>query len=834
MFIHEENPNELSQISLNQSFGRVSLSRSSIVEDLRETSSPRSSVEPINIDLNAVFYSYLKQLKISSKDSSVIEQALSSLLSVRRHTDYARTLETILKPLYISFTREIHLFQAMIAITRLSIAKSMLLAKKFDMDTEWKTLENNLTQEYLEGINTPINDIQTFVSNFIESYGCSRFSGDISAYVITYFKFRAEQEGLVLALSNLAQHLVAITISDSFIDDRLCERDCFIELELAKFLENRKYFSLSTREDHEREKLKEDLKAYLGLSLIDLDIEHDLEKKDLAGKKLYLKSIEKELLELDAAFAVYKEPSLEVDYARYALTNAIQKMQPEYDVVLPNVDRLTDTKIKLYNSKDNSQNALFFIIQCRNETFFEKILEYATFHKEQHDLVRATLDQGLDDHDLCWLAARQNCFLFNLNDVAKIQNGISTGLVDYQDSESDSRKPFHFFDKNHHFIIPDRCIAVADRELLRGIFDNYKSYDNVGLFASIFRTLLNKAEALDDPDLIIDIATYIELNLKENFFTEEKLKEHVGPNTLAYLISNDGLCDHELLRKELKHRYVKGPQQAQRLMNLENPVKIALQEKYDFYQHVDRVADFYHAASLHVIEKSLSVSNDDDKRTYQSKLQSISTVISENLDPNSVDDALDLSDQANTIADRLIDAPGIQKNTGLFHPCCGLNKTQTEINKRQKALRWGPKKRELNRETIKIGDSLTANILNQIPLSKEEQEACAKRAVEARAVFKATLDYLSNRYGKNDNKFKILEQRIDYYIRGYGDDNQEEYNAQKFLEQLNQDLKDSSNLAEARHWWTTLFKNKPKTIEKLEKAGEKLEKAEKILNAIIP
>ena len=358
----------------------------------------------------------------------------------------------------------------------------------------------------------------------------------------------------------------------------------------------------------------------------------------------------------------------------------------------------------------------------------------------------------------------------------------------------------------------EKIIATKEPQLLAACLYSLRS-QNIN-FNKIIDCCLTKAVERDDPDIILNIANNINLDLK-TFFTADNLENH--PNTLAYLIRHDDLCNPSVLRQALENSYLSNQATINDTVHqepLNEVVKKALQEKYDFYQRADRVASFYKDASLHVIEKSQSVS-DENKEIYKNKLEAISTQIADTLNEKSLPD---LSAQAGEVADKLLSNTNIQKNTGFFRPCCGLNKTQTEINNRQKALRWGPKQRELDRKTREIPDYLTMDILNQIPLSKDEREACAKRAVEARAVFKETLDYLSKRYDKDDHKLKILEQRIDYYISGKGPDNQP-YNAETFIQQLQKDQNDYSNLGDARNCWTKFFKKKTTTIKKLEQAS---------------
>ncbi|MCD8542140.1 MAG: hypothetical protein LRY69_01465 [Gammaproteobacteria bacterium] len=323
--------------------------------------------------------------------------------------------------------------------------------------------------------------------------------------------------------------------------------------------------------------------------------------------------------------------------------------------------------LDLLEKDPNNPTILNLVLDAEDGALFQAIIQYANEDNRLDNLLDSTVSYAETNQQyrsLCWLAAQENSPLF---------------------ASSNSAKKVH-----ECFIIPEAWLNTADSILLRGIFNNYEenfdAYKNhcrtlhktelqqyvqevSQNFEKIVQGLLNQAIKLDDPVLILDIANlYLSWSdnpndIKNRFFSAQKL-EIIGPNTLAYLISNDGLCDHELLRKELKHRYVKDPHKPQRLMNTQNPVRIALQKKYDFYQNVDRVANFYHAACRHVIEKGKSVSGQQKEfNIYKNKLQAIATEIASTLNSDATEK---ISAQAASVADKLIDNEYIGKTLAFF------------------------------------------------------------------------------------------------------------------------------------------------------------------------
>lgn len=107
----------------------------------------------------------------------------------------------------------------------------------------------------------------------------------------------------------------------------------------------------------------------------------------------------------------------------------------------------------------------------------------------------------------------------------------------------------------------------------------------------------------------------------------------------------------------------------------------------------------------------------------------------------------------------------------------------------------------LNREIATVDQRLHESLLNRIPLSYEEKDACVKRAALARGAFKKTLEYLDHRKYGNDKK-EVMETYLQQYINGRNKENKP-YSAQDLIKDLEEAKGETGELGKKVGFWAS-------------------------------
>lgn len=784
-----------------------------------------------SLTLTDLVYDYLKILTQHSSHSDEGKDALDGLacfLSTGRDTQYYINLEKKLKPLRISFTRELHLKGAIIAITRSVIAeanlevahkKHVLFREKYWDDLIARAMQ--LLLQLKENKQLCRVDVQTVVTNLSEQLGQDFFQLDkdnhriLSQSLTTYLKFQIEQKGLVQALLNKLnkEDSALVESSDLNLDPVAQDHSIFIPIDiqtytaghiqqkLALYRSERVYFASTTEagnSTHENE-LENDLESFLTTQLENMEIVESLTERSQGEREDFLKEHEEDSQKIEEAFADIKEPSVHYDNEQYATQRVIENHPRMGEIGKDSsvITGLVAQVVSLLLEDFEGNNALDLAIQSKNLAVISKILAYAMHTGELEALLHVTLQKlrtKSDREGLLFLIGGAYLFdpkcggFYNPAFVRKIceyekneKNGVENlanrfntttatpvkGSRGFQPISDDDELPT-FFNQEHQLILSDVEQAKINDCLLKQADDEN--------FARIIKSLGDANKT----------------------------------NTAVPFTGAE-------IRAELRRRYM--PEGGEAAPKIPDKVRDVLNQNFAFAQRGERLATFYDRVTRHVcveytkapelyvkktkaIVSTLKDAVKDETTSVGDFKGQAENVINELVMPNSkLNERRPRSipdPHFKSATQRLVETARATLNEGVLHSLyrksVNFARVLTGAGIQHDAALLSD-----SFETVDAG--LSDAHLDRIPLTAGEKDGCVKRAALARGVFKKTLDYLgSRRYGTA--KKEVMDKYIQKYVNGRNEQD-EPYSAENLVNDLRGAAKDKTSLGERVGFWSS-------------------------------
>ncbi len=411
------------------------------------------------VTLTDILHDFLDTIIITQDDETknYALNGLNCFLSTERDSKYYENLEKQLKPLRISFTRELHLSGAIIGITRNVIAERKLLeAQKtygFCREKYWailvvQSIEMTITTK--ESSTLSRRDIQTRVTNLIEEISLHKtFKADVehvdasnqrdlSSNIITYLKFRVEHEELVDRLmkgdngalkvfqeecENFLTSFAPLPRTDTnveietdfivipsvnhqftsigtktYVEGNIKQRREMYKGEMDYFAPEEKYRVTDAESNNKLEYLVNDLEAFLSAQLVyDWKMAEVYDNFTLQELYSSLQEEEEKNVKIEDAFAEIKAPSSYYDDLQYLTQNAINQLpiggQKIGHLDSPTLKVLISQILDLMLEDENKKNALDKAIESKNLEIMAKVLAYASHRGDLDRLLSLTLNK---------------------------------------------------------------------------------------------------------------------------------------------------------------------------------------------------------------------------------------------------------------------------------------------------------------------------------------------------------------------------------------------------------------------------------------------------------